>query len=70
MHDRRRQGDIIPGFDCRTGKAVGYIRGEWDKLLESYTIHRRDCYLIAMDADGLPIFEVYDDRYQVRSLGQ
>jgi len=59
MHHQRRQGDIIPGFDCRTGKAVGFIRGEWNKLLEGCTVHRRDCYLIAMDADGLPVYEIF-----------
>jgi hypothetical protein len=67
MHHQRRQGDIIPGFDCRTGKAVGFIRGEWDKLLEGLTmsrvtltsLDRRDCYLIAMDADGLPLYEIF-----------
>ena len=59
MQQKRRQGDIIPGFDCRTGKAVGYVRGEWEKLLKGFTIHRRDCYLIAMDSNGLTIYEVY-----------
>jgi hypothetical protein len=58
MGGRQGRGDIIPGFDCRTGKAVGYVRGEWEKLLESTTVHRRDCYLIAMDADGLPLYEI------------
>lgn len=61
MQGRRSPGDLIPGFDCKTGKAVAYVRGEWDKLLEGKTVHRRDCYLIAMDSDGLTIYEVYDD---------
>lgn len=60
MQGRRSPGDLIPGFDCRTGKAVGYVRGEWEQLLKGFTVHRRDCYLIAMDSNGLTIYEVYD----------
>ena len=65
MGGRQSQGDIIPGFDCRTGKAVGYVRGEWKTLLKEYTVHRRDCYLIARDTNGLPIYEIYDEDCQI-----
>ena len=61
MADKERRGDFIPGFSCITGEAVNHTRGEWDKLLEGTTVHRRDCYLIAMGADGLPLYEVYDE---------
>jgi hypothetical protein len=61
MKKRRNQGNIIPGFDCRTGKAVGYVRDEWDALTKELTIERRDCYLIARDSNGLTIYEIYDD---------
>ena len=61
MTTKERRGDFIPGFSCTTGEAVSYTRGEWDKLLEGKTVHRRDCYLIAMGADGLPLYEVYDE---------
>ena len=54
----KRRGDIIPGFDCSSGKAVGYNRDEWEKLLEDLTVHRRNGYLIAVDANGLPLFEI------------
>lgn len=70
MNHQRREGDIFPGFDLALGKAVGYNRGEWQKLLESTTVHRRNGYLIAVDADGLPLFEVFDDRNQIRPVGQ
>lgn len=60
----RKPGDLIPGFDCRTGEAVSYTRGEWEVLLKDKPVHRRDCYLIAMGIDGLPIFEVYDADYR------
>jgi hypothetical protein len=61
MGGRQSRGDIIPGFDCRTGKAVGYNRGEWNKLLESTTVHRRNGYFIAVDADGLSLYEIHTD---------
>lgn len=61
MGRRRSQGDIIPGFDCSTGEAVGYIRDEWDKRTKDLTIERRDCYLIARDANGLAIYEIYNE---------
>jgi hypothetical protein len=61
MQGRRSQGDIIPGFDCRTGKAVGYVRDEWDILTKELTIERRDCYLIARDTNGLTIYEIYKE---------
>lgn len=70
MGGRRSPGDFIPGFDCKTGKAVGYLQDEWDKLTKGLTLSRvtltsldrRDCYLIAMDSSGLPIYEIYDDK--------
>ena len=64
MRGRRRQGDLIPGFDSSTGKAVSYIRDEWDRLTKDLLIERRDCYLIARDASGLPIYEIYDEDSQ------
>ena len=60
MQKRRSPGDPIPGFDCRTGKAVGYVRGEWEVLLEGLTVTRRDCYFIARDSNGLTIYEIYN----------
>lgn len=72
MQGRRSPGDFIPGFDCKTGKAVGYLRDEWDLLLVGLTLSRvtltsldrRDCYLIAMDSSGLSIYEIYDEQIQ------
>ncbi len=68
MRGRRSQGDTIPGFDCRTGKAVGYVRGEWKQLLKGFTVHRRDCYLIAMDSNGLTIYEIYDAEETIHGI--
>lgn len=57
----QRRGNTIPGFDCLLGRAVGYNRGEWKKILEGLTVHRRNGYFIAVDANGSSLFEVYDD---------
>ena len=66
MWGRRRQGDLIPGFDSTTGKAVAHVRDEWDRLTKDLTIDRRDCYLIARDSNGLAIYEIYDEDNQAQ----
>lgn len=59
MQGRRGQGDIIPGFDCTTGKAVGYVRDEWDARTKELILERHDSYLIAKDTNGIPIYEIF-----------
>jgi hypothetical protein len=30
----RRGGDILPGFDCETGKAIGFTGAEWQYRIQ------------------------------------
>lgn len=60
MQGRRSPGDLIPGFDCKTGTAVGYIREEWETLTKGLTITHRECYLVASDSNGSIIYEIYN----------
>jgi len=57
---RQSPGDIIPGFDLSTGKAVGYSREQWKSLCEDFTIKQRLDYQLIIDPKtGIEQFEVF-----------
>lgn len=55
-----RGGEILPGFDCETGKAVGYTRAEWRyRIKDMKLMHDAFTASIRAYVDNKLRYEIY-----------
>jgi hypothetical protein len=59
---RSREGDILPGFDCQTGKAVGYNHEQWKRLCKDHPWKQYPGYIRVYDrATRTPMYEIFTE---------
>jgi hypothetical protein len=67
MAGMNRGGEILPGFDCETGKAIGFTAAEWfyrtkamTRVYDGFTMTVR-----VYDKDKLR-YEIFASEFQLR----
>lgn len=57
-----RGGEIIPGFDCSTGQAVGYNWDQWHQLCKGKSMRLYPGYQRVYEPQtSTPIFEIFTE---------